>query len=37
MGIVGGFAGFWDPKQPPVELTAKGVELVQHEGGSILG
>eukprot|EP00752_Nemacystus_decipiens_P004747 g4324.t2 len=37
VGIVGGFAGFWDENQPPVELTVKDVELVQHEGGSILG
>ena len=36
-GIVGGFAGFWDENQPPVELTVKDVELIQHEGGSILG
>ncbi|CAM9190623.1 unnamed protein product [Pylaiella littoralis] len=37
MGIVGGFAGFWDENQPPVKLTVKDVELKQHEGGSILG
>lgn len=37
MGIVGGFAGFWDENQPPVTLTVKDVELKQHEGGSILG
>lgn len=37
MGVVGGFAGFWDPNQPPVDLTVKDVELVQHDGGSILG
>lgn len=36
-GIVGGFAGFWDEKQPPMDLTVKNVELIQHEGGSILG
>lgn len=37
MGIIGGYAGFWDPKQPPVDLTVKSVELVHHDGGSILG
>ncbi|CBJ33175.1 pyrophosphate-dependent phosphofructose kinase [Ectocarpus siliculosus] len=36
-GIVGGFAGFWDENHPPREMSVKDVELVQHEGGSILG
>ncbi|CAB1107423.1 unnamed protein product [Ectocarpus sp. CCAP 1310/34] len=36
-GIVGGFAGFWDENHPPKEMSVKDVELIQHEGGSILG
>lgn len=36
-GIRGGFAGFYADSTPPVELTSKGVEMLQHKAGSVLG
>ncbi|KAL7542294.1 hypothetical protein ACHAXR_013395 [Thalassiosira sp. AJA248-18] len=36
-GIVGGYKGFYDPKTPPINLTAESVENIHHEGGTILG
>eukprot|EP00581_Thalassiosira_minuscula_P009899 CAMPEP_0183709164 /NCGR_PEP_ID=MMETSP0737-20130205/5261_1 /TAXON_ID=385413 /ORGANISM="Thalassiosira miniscula, Strain CCMP1093" /LENGTH=533 /DNA_ID=CAMNT_0025937181 /DNA_START=28 /DNA_END=1629 /DNA_ORIENTATION=+ len=36
-GIVGGYKGFYDPKTPPLDLTAESVEDIHHEGGTILG
>lgn len=36
-GIRGGFAGFYDERTPAVELTSAGVEMLQHEPGSVLG
>eukprot|EP00571_Detonula_confervacea_P013653 CAMPEP_0172310932 /NCGR_PEP_ID=MMETSP1058-20130122/13241_1 /TAXON_ID=83371 /ORGANISM="Detonula confervacea, Strain CCMP 353" /LENGTH=531 /DNA_ID=CAMNT_0013023943 /DNA_START=33 /DNA_END=1628 /DNA_ORIENTATION=- len=36
-GIQGGYRGFYDPKLPPINLTAESVENIHHEGGTILG
>lgn len=36
-GIRGGFAGFYDETTPPMEMTSDGVELLQHQPGSVLG
>lgn len=36
-GIRGGFAGFYSDSNPPVELTSKDVEMLQHKAGSVLG
>eukprot|EP01084_Bolivina_argentea_P076657 138951_1 len=36
-GIRGGYAGFYSPSTPPLELTVKTVMGLQHIGGTILG
>jgi hypothetical protein len=36
-GIVGGYAGFYDPKTPPIELTPATVRHIHNQGGTILG
>lgn len=36
-GIVGGYAGFYDPNKPPVELTPETVRHIHHQGGTVLG
>ncbi|CAM9846235.1 unnamed protein product [Ascophyllum nodosum] len=36
-GIRGGFAGFYTEANPPIDLTVRSVELLQHQPGSMLG
>lgn len=36
-GICGGYSGFFDPAQPPIDLDQADLEFLQHKPGSILG
>ena len=36
-GIQGGYAGFYDPNTPPIELTPASVRHIHTKGGTILG